>query len=188
MSFFYKLVLLILFIGFSSCVKDLDFDQAEDLVLEPAFEFSLLNFELDIEDFLAPDIIIDQDVMIESKELEELQLLPDFFNDAFIEEDLERIVFKFIVTNTSDQEFMLALNFLDENGDITYMIEPLIIPGNIEDDVLEREIILGNNPSFFSSVNSRAIVIYEGGVLNPFELNQETLTFNSSGEFFFNIN
>lgn len=181
MKFIYKIILCSLILSFNSCVKDLDFDQAEDLELEPAVAASLLNFNIDQSEYDLFDVI--DGTSVNQSIVDEI-LLPDF-RTPLLEEDLERVVFQFEVNNTFEGEFTIELTFLDENDVVTYIMEPIIIPANIEGYTEEREVVILSYPAIFNSRRVTGTLNFNGIIST---VNEGNLVFKSAGIFYFSIN
>jgi len=146
MKILYKIIIFSVILGFTSCLEDLDFDQAENLVLEPTLAIDLLDFNVNQTDLLGLSILsggTDIDIQDDT-------LLPDFEN-SLIQEDLEEVLLQFRANNTFDQEFTVQFTFFDENGDMAYAVEPIIIPANEENFIYEESIVILNNQRFLTS-------------------------------------
>ena len=110
-----RILPIVLICIFSSCVKDVDFEQAEDLSISPILESSLVFFDFPASEFQEPtgtDLVVEQD---------ELEL--DFFNEEFIRDNLIRAELFFEVTNTIDRTFRADVVMFDANGDVTHAFD-----------------------------------------------------------------
>lgn len=127
-------ILLILLV--TSCVKDVDFEQAEDLSISPVLESSLLFFNFPASEFQEPTgtaIVVVQD---------ELEL--DVFNDEFLRDNLIKAEFFFEVTNSIDRNFRADIIMYDANGGVTHSFDISIAPdGNNEVVVTHTELFEG---------------------------------------------
>lgn len=99
---------LILFISFISCSSELDFDQVDDLKLEPVVVTNLSYFDLDASKF---------PVSIGSSS-DTLDVEQDFspFESTFLRKNLNEIVLDFEVENTIPRDFSIDLVFLDKDN------------------------------------------------------------------------
>lgn len=91
-----------------SCSSDLDFDQAKDLKLEPAFVANLAYFDVP-----ASEIINDGETAV----------LPgiggfDVFKDKFFTDHLKKAEFDFEIENTIKREFKVRFLLLDKNDEV----------------------------------------------------------------------
>ena len=94
---------------FSSCFKDVDFGQAEDITLEPDLEVDLLFYELNETDFL------------DSQTDEYLPIIRDtvrleFLDDDYIQENLRYAALRFRHENNFPYVINSNIRFLGENG------------------------------------------------------------------------
>lgn len=177
MKGFYKTMLLTFVLFISSCVKDLDFNQVNDLELEPSIVTSLVNFELDQDDLSGLGITFFPTIMEET-------LLPDF-NNSLVQEDLRNITLQFEISNTFDDDFTINVVFLDPNDNITYSLTPMVIVGNDEAFTYEEEIEISTNPDFLNSNKISITISYSGTVIDTTMPN--SLEFKSAGIFNFSI-
>ncbi|WP_046756880.1 hypothetical protein [Kordia jejudonensis] len=112
---------LLLLILTTSCVEDVDFEQAEDLSISPVLEASLIFFDFSASQFQEPTgtaFVVEQD---------ELEL--DFFNEEFIQDNLVKAEFFFEVRNTIDRVFRADVIMYDVNGNVTHMFDILVTAG-----------------------------------------------------------
>lgn len=106
---YYRYCLLILssFLLFS-CVKDVDFNQAEELEIEPSVAVSLLYFDLQASTIgLIPDNDVDGDSVEDITEL-------DIFSEPFLEENLEEATLTFEFTNSIPRDFKAEIVLYDD--------------------------------------------------------------------------
>lgn len=109
----------------SSCVKDVDFEQADNLSVTPVLEASLIFFEEAAPRFSTTTsgenvtIIDSTDVTI--------------FNDDFVVDNLTRAEFLFETTNSIDRTFTTEIEFLDENDELLYLVE-FIVPASEDNE------------------------------------------------------
>lgn len=98
-----------------SCVKDVDFEQAEDLTVSPTLEVSLVRFSEPANRFL-DDSGIEQTTIRDSVRVE-------IFNDDFVVDNLRRAEFLFETTNSINRAFDAEILFLDDNDELQHRIE-----------------------------------------------------------------
>ncbi|QLE00567.1 hypothetical protein HX109_02940 [Galbibacter sp. BG1] len=91
----------------ASCVRDVDFDQADEFAIEPVVEVSILYFDLKASTL---GEITNNDL---GGEIEETTRL-DLFSDPFVEENLMEATFTFEFTNTIQRAFSAVIILLDE--------------------------------------------------------------------------
>ncbi len=97
-----------------SCVKDVDFEQVEDLTVTPALEVSLIRFNEPANRFV--DSGIEQSIIRDSVRVE-------IFNDDFVVDNLRRAEFLFETTNSINRAFDAEIQFLDDNDELQHLIE-----------------------------------------------------------------
>ena len=112
----------LLFIGLLSnaCVKDVDWDQKDQFVLEPAIEVSLVYF-----DFLASDF--DEENQENSNSYVD-STQADLFSQDFFDQNLKAAEFTLVHTNVVERAFEAEIIFRDANGAPLYTISVFIPP------------------------------------------------------------
>jgi len=112
---FYKRVVLIIALVLCtfSCSSDLDFEQAKDFNIQPAFttNFAYLNVN-------APEFIING---MEQRFYSYVTNV-DFLNTSFVEEDLVKAELYFRIKNTIARSYVYNVTFLDQNNTAIYAI------------------------------------------------------------------
>lgn len=103
------------FMVLMSCVKDVDFEQAEDLLVTPTFEISLVRFNEDANSFI-DDSGVEQTVIRDSVRIE-------IFNDGFVVDNLRRAEFLFETTNSINRAFEAEIQFLNNEDELQHLIE-----------------------------------------------------------------
>jgi hypothetical protein len=181
MKFYFKLFLLFSLFVASSCVKDLDFNQAEDLVITPEVAVSLVKSTLN-----------QNQLVVGGMEVTSLSQTSEFtaFDNSIAQEDLRRILFQFEAINTFDRDFTIDFIFYDEFDVETYRIPTLVINANDDEFSMNDEVIIANTPRFLEStqieVQFNLMPSSDGSTLDPNV--PDTLTFKSAGIFYFTIN
>lgn len=97
-----------------SCVKDVDVDQAQEIVIPPTAALDLVYFTLDPSHFVrerpSGPLIARDEVRLE------------FLDDDYIRNGLIRADYNFIFTNSFRQSFKSTFIFLSENNVVRYRI------------------------------------------------------------------
>ena len=120
-----KIIPLLLLFVITSCVKDVDFEQAEDLSISPIVESSLIFFNFPASEFSEPTGTA---IVTVSDDLE-----LDVFNEEFIRDNLIRAEFFFEVTNSIDRNFRADVILYDENNQVVHTFNIDTTPnGNTE--------------------------------------------------------
>jgi hypothetical protein len=105
------LVTLILALFSFSCSSNLDFNQANDLKLEPVVVANLAYFDVPANQFVTNGV--EQIITIDTPTV-------DVFNDAFFKDNLARADFFFEINNTINRAYTLDLVYLDKNDQTLY--------------------------------------------------------------------
>lgn len=103
--------ILILVLFFFSCASDLDFNQVNDLKLEPVFISNLAYFDVPANQFVTNGV--EQTITVDTPTI-------DIFNDAFFKENLAKADFFFEINNTINRAYTLDLVYLDKNNQALY--------------------------------------------------------------------
>lgn len=98
-----------------SCVKDVDFDQIEEIVIAPKVDLDLVFFDLDTDNFIASDPGIPVTVIRDTTRLE-------FLDDTFVRDNLLEIDFVFRYDTSFPQAFEHRALFLNDADEVQYAI------------------------------------------------------------------
>lgn len=112
------LLTLLVTIFFSSCSSDLDFNQVNDLKIEPVVVANLSYFDLPANAFVENGI--ESDVAFQALDF-------DLFRDKYFRSYLQRADFSFEITNTINRAFLLNIILFDQNDQPLYSI-PFSVP------------------------------------------------------------
>lgn len=110
-------ILLLTLFSFS-CSSDLDFNQANDLKLEPVFISNLAYFDIPAHEFVTNGV--EQSIIADSPTV-------DVFNDTFFKNHLTRADLFFEINNTISRGYTLDIVLLDKNNQPLYSIN-FIVP------------------------------------------------------------
>ncbi len=112
-------VFIALTIGSSltSCVRNVSFDQADEIELQPEVELDLIYFQLNTGNFV--DLINGQVIETEVSE----RTVLDFLNDDFFQDNLQGLTFYFQVENTFPQPFTTIIEFKSTTGTVKHKME-----------------------------------------------------------------
>lgn len=103
--------LIIIFL--SSCVKDTDFSQAENVTLTPVVELNLIHFDINASEFFDPTTGTPRLTVVDTTEIR-------FLDDSGFQESLQRAEFFFRFENSIPRSFQTDFLFLDKDGIQTY--------------------------------------------------------------------
>ncbi|MEQ3498257.1 hypothetical protein ABMY20_00700 [Tenacibaculum sp. SSH1-16] len=164
-----------------SCIKDIDFSQAEDIEITPVIVASLVYANLDQISLVTP-------TGIEIARIREVSRLEVFNNEGA--EDLNKIELNFEINNPFDRNFKLNFNFLDENNAVTYRVTSINIPKNTQAFNFQEVIDVLSNSSILNSTKIELILELlpssDGTVIDINE--PKKFTFKSAGTLYFKIN
>lgn len=118
---FIILIIAVSCISLTSCVDDVDFDQADDIVFTQQVEADLIFFNLNTDDFINESARDTTFVVRDTTRLEFLEV--DFLRDNITE-----VVFRFDVENSFAQSFTNRAVFINNDGAPQYAIEFGVAP------------------------------------------------------------
>lgn len=119
------------FLLLTACVKDTDFDQANDIILSPVVELDLIYFNLPAGDFYDTITATSRLTLRDTTELR-------FLNDEEIRTNLRRAEFYFEFTNSISREFLVDFQFLSLQNDTTYTAQTLVAQGTVVNPVITQ--------------------------------------------------
>lgn len=99
-------LLLLVFLSFS-CSSDLDFNQVDDLKLEPVFVANLTYFDVPANAFV--DNGNEQSVVFDAQDFNP-------FKNSILRDDLVKVQFDFEITNTIARAYRIDLNLINKNN------------------------------------------------------------------------
>lgn len=112
------LSILILILFSSSCASDLDYNQVNDIKLEPVIVSNLAYFDIQANQFVTGGV--EQNVIFDAPTV-------DVFSEKFFTEKLRGVDLFFEINNTINRSYRMDLVFLDRNNQpvhSTYLIVP----------------------------------------------------------------
>tara|TARA_R110002124_G_scaffold86577_6_gene223736 strand:+ start:1982 stop:2536 length:555 start_codon:yes stop_codon:yes gene_type:complete len=176
-------IFLIFIFLFSSCVKYVDFEQIEDLTVEPVFTSSLVYFTLDQVTFF--DRINSVEVITPISKTSKFLSL----NSSFVKNNLIKLELEFEISNQFDRDFTINVEFLDDNNTRTHRFNTFNVDANNLNYAQKEVINIINNQLFLSSTKIRVSVQLSpsnnGAVINPNVV--KNLVFKTAGTFFLKL-
>ena len=176
---FLKILIFGFFVSlvFSSCFKDVDFGQSEDIALEPDLEVDLLFYNLNETDFLDSETSVFTPVISDTIRLE-------FLDDDYIQENLVYTSLRFRHENRFPYQINSNIKFLAENGrnqfNIAYSIPPAA--EGVSSVVDTTRVITGNE---ISKIRRSIQMVVQLEIIGANEDLQGELDFMSKGLFRF---
>ncbi|OIQ37957.1 MAG: hypothetical protein BM563_07285 [Bacteroidetes bacterium MedPE-SWsnd-G1] len=157
----------------TGCVSGVDFDQIDDIEVYTDHNASLVYFNLDANDFL-------DDLGNETLVLSDTFNIP-VFAGPYSENYLIQADFLFTISNTFTRDISLQYEFLDENDNSLFLVEPInSLPNSINEEYIRiiseaqipnvittekfvMQILMGNgtplDPSLNLSFNAESAVL-----------------------------
>jgi len=143
---------VLILVCFTSCVKDTDFDQADDIVITPVVELDFIFFTLDESDFFN-EITGEQRLTVsDTTNL-------NFLDGTFVQEDLKRAEFLFKFENSAAIEFLAEFRFLSESNVLKYELAIPIPAGSLTAPVLLEHIENIENEGIIDLTHARKVVV-----------------------------
>lgn len=168
---------VLLFCGMTSCVKDVDFDQAGNITLQPEIQADLLIFEIDQKEFTDPKTDLFRTVIRDTVRL-------DFLDDSYIQDDLTKVEFSFRYRNSFPQSFRNKISFLSERNRLQHRVEFVVEPGsNGNSRITEKIEIIG--PENIQVIKRSIKMVVEIEAVTNDESFTGILRFESKGLFSF---
>lgn len=139
---------------FSACIKDTDFDQAEDIALTPVIELNLIYFNLQADRFF--DTITSNPILtvIDTTEIR-------FLDDDILQENLKKADFYFKFTNSIPRNFQVNFQFLSVANDTAYVAGTFVPEGSIAAPVITEyfEIVEGEDVLRLTQANKVVVSV-----------------------------
>lgn len=181
----FNLSVFVLLIGLlNSCVKDVDFDQAENLQVSPALEISLIRFDEPASRFV-DDSSLEQEVIRDSVRI-------DIFSDDFVVDNLRRAEFLFETTNSINRAFNAEIQFLNDNNELQHLIEFGVDASPTNQDIVSiTEEIFENDAIADLTATTKLLLTFtmqpspDGSVLDENSLG--SLKLRSKGSFYIDL-
>ncbi len=168
-----------------SCVKDVDFDQVEDVVLTPIFEIDFIFSRFDTAEFVDPDL--DPSIVIPEVVVDDV-LNYDLLGSDLIVDNLEQVELTFEFRNTIPRNFDFVFSFLnDANQPIgpTFSMTASAGNGPGTEPVVTTEIIVLDNATI-NTLGAATQLASSIRVLNVNSALEGVLELRSKGTYFIN--
>lgn len=135
---------------FMACVKDIDFDQTDDIILSPVVALDFIFFNINSENFsdISPTNLIVTDTTSF-----------DFLNEDFLVDNLIKADFYFKNTNSLPSQLITQYQFLDENNVLHYEITIPVNSGTISNPVITEYTEIIDEASIGDLVLSNKLVV-----------------------------
>ena len=170
------LVLLFMLAFLSSCVDNLDFDQV-DLDIDPIFTSPLVFLELDQNDFFDADNSVEITTVADISDFTTLQ-------SSVVQDNLTQAVFNIEAENRFDRSFLIEVDLLDDDNNVTYSFADYLITANDLNYTATTRIFPQSTPDFLNSTRMNIVVtiLPSSNQLDPNI--PKTLKFKSAGIYY----
>lgn len=176
-----KIYLVSIFILFTSCVSEVDFDQSDELTIEPTYVASLFYFTFDQSQFLAD--VGNMPLTITDSSNTPLNA------SSIANEHLTKAEIHFKVSNTFNRSFVIRMRFFDVAGNSTFIFLPITVLPNTPNQLFKQTIQGVDLAQFVQSQNASIEVVLlpssDGSVIDP--TIPKLLNVQVSGIFEFNL-
>lgn len=180
-TYILKYILLIAVYFFqTSCTKDVDFSQINDLEISPVIESSLVFLDESANNFID-----------NGTEIQQVQdfIIIDFFDSEFTVENLIKADFVFETQNTINRGFELQIDFLNNVAELqhTFTVTEEASPDNNDTETIYTEIFEGAQ---LDALKNTSILIFTLRMLPGIPINTSTpgsITLKSKAILYFNI-
>jgi len=164
---------------FSSCLNNVDINQAEDLTLSPVFDGSLIYFTVKPTDFVVNGVTLDT--------VSDITRFTIFKDNPIVRDNLVKIDVDVVIRNKFNRQFKVQFDFLDDNDNLTYQFQELVIGANDRGFKQSETVIIRDNPLFLSTQKMKVTIILppSNTPFNPDE--NVSLVFKSGGRFYLNF-
>lgn len=177
-----KLLLISFFLLFTSCVKEVDFNQSDDLSIQPKYVASIVHFT------------INQDKFIDDLGNELVKISENFSTplntSSVANENITKAEIQFKTSNTFNRTIIVVLKLYDAVGNATFTFNPITLNPNTSNKI-QTQIIQGFDLKNFSRSNMASIEVLllpssDGSVI---DVNiQKFINVQVSGIFHLNLN
>ena len=137
---------------FASCIKDTDFDRADDIALTPVIELNLIHFDLYGSDFF--DAVTSTPILT-VRDTTEIRIL----DDQEIHESLIRAEFYYKFTNSIPRDFDVDFQFLSEENDTTHVTQTNVVQGSLTNPVITEHVDIVEGEEIMQLTQASKVVI-----------------------------
>ena len=169
----------------NACIKDVDFDQAEDLFITPALEVSIIHFNESASTF------VDNDGLELSTVKDSVSI--EIFSDNFVVDNLIKADFSFETTNTIDRAYEAQIDFYNDLYELQHSFNFGVGASvNNQDIIVEYvEVFEGQDLDALKATTNLVLTLTlqpssDGSILN--DDSPGNLKLRSKGSFYFEIN
>lgn len=173
--------LFFLLLFFSSCTKDVDLEQAKDVILEPIYEVSIAYYQARPLDFF--NATGDEIELIDELEF-------NFFQEQFVQDYVVKAEITFEATNSINRAYFVRAFFLDANDNSTYTLD-INLPASPDNSVKSETVIAVFEGADVNTIKATTKIRFEIGLSDSGVVLDNTsegeVTFKSKGKFYLEI-
>jgi hypothetical protein len=177
-----KFLLILIFILLTSCVKDVDFDQSDDVSIQPKYVISLVHFNLDQHKFI-------DNIGNELHFISEDSSAP-INTSTIVNKNLTKAEIQFKTSNSFNRTFIVYIKMFDTAGNATFNFNPITLFPNTSNKI-QTQIIQGADINNFARSNSlkMEVVLLPSSDGSIVDVNiQKSINVQVSGLFYLNLN
>lgn len=116
-----------------SCVKDTDFDQADNIALTPVYELDLIYFTVDAPTFQPTGAIGSSFQVSDTTDIR-------FLDDSFVVEALQRVEVFMRFNNSIPRDFETLIEFVNVNDRVRYSFSFPVQAGSVDNAIITEHI------------------------------------------------
>lgn len=154
-------LLVLCFLLMNSCYEELDFSQANNIVLKPVYTVSVTNFSLVPGQFF-------NSLGVQETEIEDISEFR-IFEENVVRNNVVKIDFNAVIKNEFDRAVTINIDFLNENNGLVYRFSPIQVQSGNLNYTYSEEIDVANNPNILNTykVSIKAELENTGSQMNP---------------------
>ncbi|MBU2939360.1 hypothetical protein KO494_07390 [Lacinutrix sp. C3R15] len=179
----YRILLFFSVICITACVSDIDFSQSESLTISPTLDASVIYFDTPASTFVGEGE--EQTIVRDSVNV-------DVFTDAFIVDNVAKVLFLFEATNTINRNFQAQVDLLDQANVLQHTFTFSVAASLNQEEILAEHLEIFENQSLQAFKQTTKLVITltlmpsnDGSILT--EDSPGNLQFRSKATFYLNI-
>jgi hypothetical protein len=169
--------LLVLCCVLSSCIRDTDFEQADQITLSPEYELDLVYFTVDTPMFEAAGELGDSFKVTDTTNIR-------FLDDSFIRESLVRAEVFFRLTNSIPRDFELEVEFMTLANEVQYQFGIPIAAGSVGAPVITEHIEIFETTEELQALTNSSRVVISVSSPESVEALEGTLNLQSKSAYF----
>ncbi|MDC7997610.1 hypothetical protein [Gilvibacter sediminis] len=171
------LFLIALICCMTSCIKDTDFEQADQITLSPEYELDLVYFTVDPTMFTAVGELGEAFRVSDTTNIR-------FLDDSFIQESLVRAEVFFKLTNSIPRDFQLEVEFMTLNNEVQYQFDIPIAAGTVAAPVITEHLEVFDTAAELGPLTSSSRVVISVSSPETVETLDGTLNLQSKSAYF----